>query len=158
MSIDESAELGTFAKRLEHLFATIHPANRGQYTNREVADEINQAAGRQVLSHTYLWQLRSGKRDKPSHDRVVAIAEFFGVSPAYFSDDDIASRTDAQLQEIAILRDRGVRGLALRAQGLSDKTIASFIAMMDNAREIEGLPRLAADDTQGAAASPASGD
>jgi ESX-1-secreted protein regulator len=158
MSVEGSAELGAFAKRLEHLFETIHPAGRGQYTNREVAEEINQAAGHQVLSHTYLWQLRNGKRDKPSHDRVVAIAEFFGVSPAYFSDDDIASRTDAQLQEIAILRDRGVRGLALRAQGLSDKTIASFIAMMDNAREIEGLPRLTTGEARESATPPTPGD
>lgn len=158
MSADESTELGAFARRLEHLFATIHPADRGQYTNREVAEEINQAAGRQVLSHTYLWQLRNGKRDKPSHDRVVAIAEFFGVSPAYFSDDDVAASTDAQLKDIAILRDRGVRGLALRAQGLSEKTIASFIAMMDNAREIEGLPRMITDDAQETVDSPSTGD
>ena len=87
-----------------------------------------------------LFRSRTGKRDKPSHDRVVALAEFFGVSQDYFSDDDVAARTDAQLAEVAILRDRGVKGLALRAEGLSPKTIQSFIAMMDNAREMEGLP------------------
>jgi len=140
MSEDNAAELGVFATRLEHLFQTVHPKNRGPYTNREVADEINEASGRKVLSHTYIWQLRTGKRDKPSHDRVVALAEFFGVAQDYFSDDDVAARTDAQLAEVAILRNRGVKGLALRAEGLSPKTIQSFIAMMDNAREMEGLP------------------
>ena len=142
MSEDTTAELGVFATRLEHLFQTVHPKNRGPFANREVADEINETAGRKVLSHTYLWQLRTGNRDKPSHDRVVAIADFFGVSQDYFTDDEVAARTDAQLAEIAILRDRGVRGLAMRAEGLSSTTLQSFIAMMDNARRIEGLPAI----------------
>ena len=34
------------AQRLNHLFVTVHPAGRGPYTLREVADAINRRGGR----------------------------------------------------------------------------------------------------------------
>jgi hypothetical protein len=32
----------------------------------------------------------------------------FGVKPAYFTDDEVAARTDEQLDVLAMLRDRGL--------------------------------------------------
>jgi hypothetical protein len=45
MSIEGSAERGALADRLDRLIATVHPAGRGPYTLREIADAINAEAG-----------------------------------------------------------------------------------------------------------------
>lgn len=52
---------GIFAERLDLLFRTIHPKDRGPYTPAEAADAINRAAGEKVVSGTYLWLLRTGQ-------------------------------------------------------------------------------------------------
>ena len=56
---------GLFAERLDRLFRTVHPKDRGPYTPSEVAGAINEAAGDKVVSGTYLWLLRTGQRDNP---------------------------------------------------------------------------------------------
>lgn len=132
---------GSVATRLEHLFQTVHPKDRGPYSNPEVAEAINHKAGRQILSPTYLWQLRTGKRDDPTYSRLRALAEFFGVPAMYFYEDATAERTDDQLELLSALRDQGVRHLALRADGLSPKSLEAIIRMVESARELEGLPR-----------------
>jgi hypothetical protein len=72
---------GPFAERLDRLFRTVHPKDRGPYTPAEVADAINQAAGERVVSGTYLWLLRTGQRDNPTMKHLIAIARFFSVPP-----------------------------------------------------------------------------
>jgi transcriptional regulator with XRE-family HTH domain len=128
------------AHRLEHLFRTVHPKDRGPYTLREVAEGINEAAGEQVISKAYLSQLRNGTRTRVGHDKLVGIAKFFGVDVAYFTDEEVAERTDDQLEVAAAMRDQDVRNLALRAAGLSPRTLKSILDMVENARQIEGLP------------------
>jgi hypothetical protein len=49
---------GQLAERLDRLFRTLHPKDRGPYTPAEVAEAINEAAGERVVSGTYLWLLR----------------------------------------------------------------------------------------------------
>ncbi|SEG49129.1 hypothetical protein SAMN04489712_105516 [Thermomonospora echinospora] len=82
---------GPIARRLDHLFRTVHPRDRGPYTHKEAAEAINAAAGEQVISPAYLWQLRKGTRTEPGHKRLVAIAKFFGVDVTYFTDDQTAA-------------------------------------------------------------------
>jgi transcriptional regulator with XRE-family HTH domain len=135
-----SSKPGIIAQRLEHLFQTVHPRDREPYSNREVADEINRRAGQQVISSTYLWQLRTGKRDDPTHSRLSAVAEYFGVSPMYFYDDSAAERANEQLELLSVLRDQGVRRMALRADGLSPRSIDAITRMIEHSRELEGLP------------------
>ncbi|MFJ2864993.1 hypothetical protein [Kitasatospora sp. NPDC087314] len=140
MTVEESAEGGVVAARLNHLFATVHPADRGPYANTEVAQAINEKAGHQVLGATYLWQLRKGKRQDPTHSRLKALADFFGVSPMYFYEEETAKRTDAQLRLAAALRNPAIRQLALDADGLSENSLAAISTMIQSARAIEGLP------------------
>jgi transcriptional regulator with XRE-family HTH domain len=138
------AEDGTrenvIGERLNHLFATVHPANRGPYTLREVADSINAEAGASMISAAYLSQLRTGQRAEPSHSRLVAIARFFGVDVEYFSDAATAQDANRQLEFLAAMRDAGIRSLAMRAQGLSEASLAAVRAVIENARRLEGLP------------------
>jgi transcriptional regulator with XRE-family HTH domain len=130
---------GLFAERLDRLFRTVHPKDRGPYTPAEVADAINAAAGERVVSATYLWLLRTGDRDNPTLRHLTAIAKFFGVPPVYFlpatdAEDELPSDV------VAALTDDKVRDLTLRAAGLSDRSLKAIADMVDSARTVEGLP------------------
>ena len=57
------------ASRLDHLFRTVHPKSPGPYTPAEVAAAINEAAGENVISAVYVWQLRTGRRAAPQTGR-----------------------------------------------------------------------------------------
>lgn len=133
------ADEGVIGERLNHLFATVHPAGRGPYTLREAADAINAEAGASIISPAYLSQLRTGQRAEPSHSRLLAIARFFGVDASYFNEDGAAEETDRQLEFLTAMRDAGVRSVALRAQGLSEASLAAVRAVIENARRLEGL-------------------
>ena len=138
---------GLLAQRLDHLFRTVHPKDRGPYTPAEVAGAINTAAGERVVSGTYLWLLRPGQRDNPTLRHLTAIARFFGVAPAYFLPDTGATE-ELSPDVVAALTDDKVRDLALRAAGLSDRSLRAIADMVDSARAVEGLPAAApADDT-----------
>jgi hypothetical protein len=77
-----------------------------------------------------------------------AIAEFFGISPSYLIDADVDPKIDAQLEFLQVLRDAGVRDLAMRASGLTPEAIGSLRAMIDHARQLEKLPPVASPDEE----------
>jgi len=135
---------GLFAQRLDHLFRTVHPKHRGPYTPAEVADAINAAAGERVVSGTYLWLLRTGQRDNPTMKHLIAIARFFAVPPTYFFPDDSLDENAVPAELTAALGDAQVREMALRAVGLSDRSLKAITNMIDNARSVEGLPETTA--------------
>jgi transcriptional regulator with XRE-family HTH domain len=135
---------GLFAQRLDHLFRTVHPKDRGSYTPAEVADAINAAAGERVVSGTYLWLLRTGQRDNPTMKHLIAIARFFAVPPTYFFPDDSLDENAVPAELTAALGDEKVREMALQAAGLSDRSLKAITDMINNARSVEGLPDAAA--------------
>ena len=137
----------TLAEKIDRLFSTVHPA-KGEYSHEDVASAIRKSGG-PTISATYLWQLRKGLRDNPTKRHLEALAGFFGVSPAYFFDDEAAARIDAELDLLAALRDAPVRQVALRAAGLSPQSLAAIAEMVERVRQLEGL----SEDT----ASPAGG-
>jgi transcriptional regulator with XRE-family HTH domain len=139
MTQDAGRPGGLLADRLDHLFRTVHPKDRGPYTHAEVAGAINAAAGDNVISATYVWQLRTGKRDNPTRRHLSALAAFFGVSPMYFFDDQEAGRDAVPAELIAALKDDAVREVALRAAGLSDRSLKAIQDMIESARTVEGL-------------------
>ena len=134
---------GHFAERLDHLFRTVHPKDRGPYTPADVAEAINAEAGERVVSGTYLWLLRTGQRDNPTMKHLIFIARFFGVPPTYFFPDDLVEQDAVPAEVVAALSDDKVREMALRAAGLSDRSLKAITDMINNARTVEGLP----DDT-----------
>jgi transcriptional regulator with XRE-family HTH domain len=140
MGEEADAPRSVIAQRLDHLLATVHPAGRGPYLLREVVDGINTAAGEKLISVAYLSQLRLGQRAKPSFQVLRAIARFFGVPEAYFSDDFTAAQADEQLEVLRAIRDDRIRAIALRAAGLSERSLEAVQALVENARDIEGLP------------------
>jgi transcriptional regulator with XRE-family HTH domain len=133
------------AAKVDHLFRTVRPRSGGEYSFEDVAEAIR-AKGGPTISATYLWQLRKGKRDNPTKRHLEALAEFFGVPPAYFFDDTAAERVEAELGLLTALRDAPVRQIALRANGLSAKSLETIAEMVDRVRELEGLPDRPDDD------------
>ncbi|MFB8310196.1 XRE family transcriptional regulator [Streptomyces sp. NPDC055961] len=129
----------SLADKLNQLFEVVHPKDRGPYTNDEVAAALKEQGG-STISGTYLWQLRTGRRDNPTRRHYEAIAEFFKVPPAYFFDDDLARRYGEQLKRLQKLQQSGVERVALRAVGLSPKSMDTLMTMIDRVRELEGLP------------------
>lgn len=145
MGDSEDTDKGIIAERLDRLFATMTPEGR-PYSLREVADGINAQAGRTVVSFQYLSLLRSGAKRKPSHEKLKAIADWFGVGSAYFDDDEVARRTDEELRGLALMRDAGVRSVAFRAAGLGQKNLDIVVSLLETLRSAEGLPPADAGD------------
>ncbi|MBZ6205834.1 helix-turn-helix domain-containing protein [Streptomyces olivaceus] len=128
----------TLAERLDHLFTTVHPKGRGPYSYEEVASGIKRQGGA-TISASYIWQLRSGGKDNPTKRHLEALGSFFGVPVSYFFDDEESRRIQAEIDALAAMRDAGVRSVALRASGLSDKSLQIISDVIDRARELEGL-------------------
>ncbi|MGK5629355.1 helix-turn-helix domain-containing protein [Streptomyces sp. URMC 123] len=134
----------TLADKLNHLFQTVIPTGRGPYNTEEVARAIT-AAG-VPISGSYIWLLRKGQRDNPTLRHLEGLAKFFGVPPAYFFDDRVTADVNAELELLVALRDTRVQHVALRAAGLSPKSLQSIKEVIERVRELEGLP----EDSTGA--------
>ncbi|MCX4750491.1 XRE family transcriptional regulator [Kitasatospora sp. NBC_01287] len=135
----------TLQERLNALFETVHPPDRGPYSNHEVAALLRERDGAS-LSHVYLWQLRTGRRDNPTRRHLEALASFFGVPAAYFFDDGTADRVAGELAFVSELRSSGVRRVATRVAGLSPQSLAQVLATVEQLRAQEGLPVVPADE------------
>ncbi|MEU3711087.1 helix-turn-helix domain-containing protein [Streptomyces catenulae] len=127
------------AERLNTLFRTSRPRGRN-WSNREVAEEVKRINPGLKVSGAYLSALRTGQRSNPSTGLLSALAQFFGVSPAYFVDPDHADRVDSQLAALNELSQAGVRDVALRVVGLPPESLAAITAVIDQVRKLQGLP------------------
>lgn len=121
----------TLAQKLESLVRTVHEPGRGPYSTREIADAINHRHGAQMISHSTVANLLSGKQTNPTMAVLELLAEFLRVPTSYFFDDALADRMDKELELVAALRDAGIRDLALRAVGLDDDARQAVRAMID---------------------------
>ena len=128
----------TLADKLDYLLRAIRRRGEGEHSYEEVAKALRGKGG-PTISATYIWQLRKGIRDNPTKHHIEALAEFFGVSPAYFFDDEAADRISQELELLASLRDAEVRELAMRAFGLSSDSLAAIRGMVERVRTLEGL-------------------
>ena len=128
----------TLADKLDRLFKTVHPRGRPEYTYEQVTNGIRERGG-PTISGAYIWQLRKGIQDNPRKKHLEALANFFGITPAYFLDKETGIRLYAQLELLAALRDAQVQHLALRAAGLTPEAIRAIAHIIEHTRQIEGL-------------------
>jgi transcriptional regulator with XRE-family HTH domain len=134
---DDTPGPGSFiASRLDLLFRTVHPADRGPYSIAEVVSAIN-ASGEATISVGYLWQLRKGHRDNPTYKHLLGLARFFGVSPMYFFPDEDAARGAVPADAALALKDDAVREIALRAAGLSERSLQVINDMITSVRALD---------------------
>lgn len=137
--LDTSRE-SVIAERLNRLWDARQPEGR-PWTLREVADAVNKEAGYNLVSPQYLSVLRRGERKEPSFSILAALARFFGVGVEYFSaDEDTARHSEAELRLLQVLRDNGVRHLALCAADLNADDLATITGIIQRFRMAQGLP------------------
>ena len=127
----------TFAARHNRLFDTVYPPGRGAHTSAEVIAALK--AEGITMSAPYLSQLRSGNRTNPSAATMAALANFFRIKPAYFTDDAYYEKLDKELSWLSTMRDDGVRRIALRAAGLSVQAQQDIVERVDELRRAEHL-------------------
>jgi transcriptional regulator with XRE-family HTH domain len=127
----------TFSARLNRLFDTVFPPGRGPHTSAEVIAALK--AEGITMSAPYLSQLRSGNRTNPSAATMAALANFFRIKPAYFTDDEYYEKLDKELSWLLTMRDEGVRRIALRASGLSQEAKQDIVHRVDELRRKEHL-------------------
>jgi transcriptional regulator with XRE-family HTH domain len=127
----------TFAARLNRVFDTVYPPGRGPHTSAEVIAALK--AEGVTMSAPYLSQLRSGNRTNPSAMTMAALANFFRIDPAYFTDDDYYQNLDAELGWLTNMRDEGVRHIAARSVGLSAQAQRDLVEAVDELRRREHL-------------------
>ncbi|QMU71491.1 XRE family transcriptional regulator [Streptacidiphilus sp. P02-A3a] len=137
-------QVSSLARKIDRLFEVVRRANREPFSNEEVARACRDASG-ESFSTTYLWQLRTGRRDNPTKRHLEALAAFFQVPAAYFFDDGQAAEIADQLELLGALRDAGVRSVALRAVALSPEALDTVSDLIDiiGRREAQrgGTPR-----------------
>jgi transcriptional regulator with XRE-family HTH domain len=127
----------TFAARLNRLFDTVYPPGRGPHTSAEVIAALKSEGI--TMSAPYLSQLRSGNRTNPSAATMAALANFFRIKPAYFTDDEYYEKLDKELTWLANMRDEGVRRIAARTVGLSPEAQQDIALKVDELRRREHL-------------------
>lgn len=102
----------SFANRLRHLFDTVHPSNRGPYTQTEVVDMLRFSGSKMTTG--YMSQLLSGKRTSPGLDIVRDICRVFCVPMDYFSDDEIYEQVNKDIAWLQSVRDSKDQRVAAR--------------------------------------------
>ncbi|MGH3869294.1 MAG: XRE family transcriptional regulator [Pseudonocardiaceae bacterium] len=131
----------TLAEKINRLFETLHPPDRGPWSNQEVERWLAERAAVDgdglTISANYLLLLRNGQRDNPTMRNVQAMAKFFQVDPGYFLRDDTdTEQTYTDLQLLGAIRDNEqVKSIALRAFDL-DPEMREWLA-----HTINGLPQ-----------------
>ncbi|MFI8440147.1 helix-turn-helix domain-containing protein [Streptomyces rochei] len=128
----------SFADKLNHLFQTVtNPETGKRYTNAEVARAIS-------VSESAISQLRTGAKPNPTYTTVERLAGHFHVKEQYFFSDydaEEAEKVRASLELIEAVVDSDVRGLALRANGLSADSLRMITDVINQARRWEGLDK-----------------
>jgi transcriptional regulator with XRE-family HTH domain len=132
--MDGQGKRRTLAEQLDTLFKTVQPLRR-EFTYEEVARGCTEV-GQGTFSKTYVWQLRTGQRENPTKRHLEALAAFFGVPPAYFFDEGVATRVDSQLALATALRDAGVRDVALRMMSMDDTSRQSIVRIIQEVTQV----------------------
>jgi transcriptional regulator with XRE-family HTH domain len=137
MSVEVLSMSTTFSARLNRLFDTVYPPGRGPHTSAEVIAALK--AEGVTMSAPYLSQLRSGNRTNPSVTTMTALANFFRIKPAYFTDDEYYEKLDKELSWLLVMRDEGVRRIAMRASELSPESQEDLAHRIEELRRKEHL-------------------
>jgi transcriptional regulator with XRE-family HTH domain len=127
----------TFSARLNRLFDTVYPPGRGPHTSAEVIAALKSEGV--TMSAPYLSQLRSGNRTNPSSTTMAALANFFRIKPAYFTDDEYYEKLEEELSWLLVMRDEGVRRIAMGASELSPEAREDVVHRVDELRRKEHL-------------------
>ncbi|MDQ0987591.1 hypothetical protein [Streptomyces sp. V2I9] len=134
------ADSSPLARRLEDILNVYYRGNRPPYS--KISEEIRKSTGRH-FSATYLWELATGRKRNVTRDHLRILAEHFGVTPDYFTDEEVSERVRRQMEFAVALANNKVRTLAFRADGLSEAGLDALLALvnaMSDDSETRGRP------------------
>ncbi|MEV4427141.1 helix-turn-helix domain-containing protein [Streptomyces sp. R-07] len=120
----------SLSRKIDGLFRLVRRPDGLPFSNGEVATACREATG-VSFSTTYLWQLRTGRRNNPTKRHLEALADHFEVPVSYFFDDEHGAKIAAEIELLGALRDAGVRSVALRAVGLSSEALGTVSDLID---------------------------
>lgn len=126
----------TFAARLCTLVDTVHPPSRGRFTQAEIVAGVKELGG--DLSQQYLSQLLRGIHE-PSERITRHLAAFFGVTEAYFVDDDEYQRTNDYIALLRHVGDSDVLAVSARAVDLPAEALERISRAVEKERRRAGL-------------------
>lgn len=145
MRAGDKGDGGDLGRRIDGLFRAIYPKERGRpYSYQQVVDAINGEAGEHVISAPYLCELRRGKKTNPSLHQIAALERFFGAPAGFLSapaDDALVVDGFQQLELLELLKDKRVRGIALRAARLRSESSLSALE-----QTLDAVARAEAED------------
>jgi len=129
----------SFAAKLSHLIATVHPPDRPPYSYREIEAGIKDIGGT-TISAAFIHQLAKGKR-QPGLAAAQVLAQFFGVPVDYFSDSETTEKINQQLADLARWRDSEARATAERIMSLGPRDRSTVANLLDSLEQYEAQPR-----------------
>lgn len=134
----------TLADKLNRLFEAAHAKGERAPTNKAVAEGVS-ALGTPI-SETFIYYLRTGKRDNPSMKHLEGIARYFDVPAWYFFDDTASQQLYEELNLLAAMRDNDVRTLALRSADMDPRMRRWLIDTVSRLEEAQRPPERPDDD------------
>jgi transcriptional regulator with XRE-family HTH domain len=117
----------SFAEKLNRLFKTITKPDGEEFSPEEL-----QVATKGITA-SYIYRLRSGRSTNPSIDKVKAIADFFGINPSYFFEEEAADPSPDP--------ERMLAHMAHRAHALDMTHLEEMLTMIKAIRESEDVKK-----------------
>lgn len=106
------------------------PGQQAQWpTFERLAAEISASTGKSI-SHGYLHQLCRGQRDNPTLHHLQALAEFFRVPVAFFTDNEATREIVAQYELVLAMRNSRIREICTYAPLLDWEGLDAVTALV----------------------------
>ncbi|GAB3167606.1 helix-turn-helix domain-containing protein [Amycolatopsis stemonae] len=123
----EGRKLPTLGKRLAYLFEEARRPDGRKWTYEQVATFVTETTG-VSMTRQYISEMMRNSKANPSRAHLQGLAEFFGVSAAYFFDDAKSAEIHRQIEVAVALRDPRTRELALRLLQVTEPADVSLVA------------------------------
>lgn len=127
---DQAGETGNLARRLNALFLTVGQ-QAGTEPGYQVVVDTMASDGGPSISSTYLYMLRTGRRDNPRVDVVRALAEYFHVPMSYLLDTEQEDRGAEQWTLYRALQQAELLPLVRQLQMLSPASREALRLLLD---------------------------
>ena len=143
----------TLAEKINGLIAAVTPKDRqAPYSDVELSALIADR-GLLRISPTNIANLRSGRNANPTMGTIDALATFFHVPPGYFHQAALPPEVEIgiaeEIEAATLLKDLGVRSIALRSAGLAGEDLVPVQAILDVLRRASNLPPITEDHQPG---------
>ena len=135
-----NSEQSIVAERLTLLFERYRQPNGKKWTYRQVAEWINERFGqdKEIISASYVFQLKSGARPNPSQKMLEMVAAFFNVDPGVLIAQNFDEGALPDADEVVIrqaLSDSGLRHAMLLLAGVRRDKLPAVLAVLELATE-----------------------